>query len=186
MGNQVLPCPQLALDPTIVSAGAGDAHRESSRCLSLLPFCPTAFSSTTSPPIAIQYSISYCSQRQICGFRPVYPRVHGPTTIPVQPGPCSHSLAPECPKSDPSSLAMETPVQPSCRGQPLPHLPQPPLQTRVWSLVLPTCLNRPCAVTCVPMLRRVCRAGPQRERPGQPEWMCLQCCHTAPLSPSRA
>lgn len=78
MGNQVLPCPQLALDPTMVSAGAGDAHRESSRCLSLLPFSPMAFSSTTSPPIAIQYSISYCSQRQICGFRPCIPECMAP------------------------------------------------------------------------------------------------------------
>lgn len=143
----------------MVSTGDGDAHRESSMCLSLLPFSPTASCPTTStlPPAPIApKGKSVASDQHI-------PELHGPTHIPAQKGPFNHSLASECPKNNPSSLAMETSVQPSCRGQAPASCPSAPLQTPVWPLALPRCVNHPCAVTCVPMLGRVCRAGPQRD-----------------------
>lgn len=154
--------PQLALNPTMVSAGEGDAHRESRRCLPLLPFSPTASFPTSSPlppaPIAPKGK-SVASDQHI-------PELHGPTHVPAQPGPFGHSPASKCPESNPSSLAMETSVLPSCRGQPPASCPPAPLQAPMWPVALPRCLNHPCAVTCVPVLRRVCRAGPQRAGPG--------------------
>lgn len=127
-------------------------------------------------------SSSYCSQRQICVVRAAYsraawPHSHPSPAVPFQSFPFSHSLVSECPRSNPSSLAMEA------RRQPPASNPPAPLQISVWPLALPRCLNHPCAVACVPMLRRVCRS---LER-----WVLgwhspSGCAPSAPLSPSGA
>lgn len=74
-----------------------------------------------------------------------------------------HSRPTKCPESIPSSLALETSVQPFCRQQPPAPAPSAPLQTPTSPLAFPRCLNCVSAGTSVPELRRALQSwSPER------------------------